>query len=58
MFGDSDRLPTYQDLQELKYMEMFIKEVLRLYPSVPVYGRELSEDTSFGWYILTMKNIA
>ncbi|XP_058823814.1 cytochrome P450 4C1-like [Topomyia yanbarensis] len=36
---------TYQVLQEFKYLEMAIKEALRLYPSVPFIGRHLLEDT-------------
>ncbi|XP_060524485.1 cytochrome P450 4C1-like [Cylas formicarius] len=36
--------PTFSHLQELHFMERCIKESLRLYPSVPFIGRELSED--------------
>lgn len=44
MFGDSDRPVTMSDLLKLKYLECCIKEALRLYPSVPMLGRTLSED--------------
>ncbi|XP_071055360.1 cytochrome P450 4C1-like [Onthophagus taurus] len=33
-----------EDLNELKYLECVIKESLRLYPSVPIVMRKLSED--------------
>ncbi|XP_023309982.1 uncharacterized protein LOC108904025 [Anoplophora glabripennis] len=44
VLGESDRLPTYEDLVEMKFMERCIKECLRLYPSVPLIARVAGED--------------
>lgn len=41
---DSSGSLTMEKLQNLPYLERFIKETLRIYPSVPVVSRELSED--------------
>jgi len=39
---------TMKDLSEMKYLECCIKEALRLYPSVPVIARKISEDIDIG----------
>jgi cytochrome P450 len=53
VFGNSERSITNADLQNLSYLECTIKETLRMFPSVPLLGRELQEDTFIGkFYIL------
>ncbi|CAG7786100.1 unnamed protein product [Allacma fusca] len=45
IFGDDrSRHVTTKDLAEMKYLELCIKEALRLYPSVPFLARYLNSD--------------
>lgn len=38
------RLPTMPDLERLPYLSAVIKEVLRLYPAIPVFPRQAADD--------------
>jgi cytochrome P450 family 4 len=42
--GDPLAKFTYDDLNQMKYLECVIKESLRMYPSVPIIGRIARED--------------
>jgi cytochrome P450 family 4 len=48
VLGDARQKPTYKDLQEMKYLERAVKEVLRLYPSVHLISRKLGDDLITG----------
>ncbi|KAJ8674728.1 hypothetical protein QAD02_010514 [Eretmocerus hayati] len=48
--GDRQRRPNLKDLKNMKYLDKCIKEALRLYPSVPILGRTISDDTVIGNY--------
>jgi cytochrome P450 len=46
------RLPTMQDLPNLPYTDMLVKETLRLYPPAWTTTREAQEEVTIGGYVL------
>lgn len=58
IFGNSTRSPTYEDLQDFRYLDLCLKESLRLYPSVPLISRISSKDiTTFTGYTIPKDTI-
>ncbi|XP_071440746.1 cytochrome P450 4C1-like [Hetaerina americana] len=52
-----DELSQTNFFNDMPYLERCIKESLRLYPSVPVISRKLSEDLQMGEYLLPADTI-
>lgn len=49
IFGEAKDTPaSHNDLQNMKYLEMVIKEALRLYTTVPFIARIVTEDIEYG----------
>jgi len=49
--GDHNRPVTYNDLIQMEYLERVIKETLRIFPPLPVFGRDLDEEMIIGDYV-------
>lgn len=45
---DPEKTVTMQQLNNLSYLELVIKESLRLYPSVPIFGRKVNKNLTIG----------
>jgi cytochrome P450 len=46
------RLPEFEDLPRLRYVEMVVKEAMRLYPLYPISARQALQDCEIGGYFV------
>jgi hypothetical protein len=50
IFGDSGRAATSRDLREMQYLELCIKEAMRMFPVAPIIARHLTGDVALCKY--------
>lgn len=57
IFGGNANAPiTHRQLNELKYMDLVIKETMRFYPPIPNFGRYVDHDIVLGKYFQQIIN--
>uniref|UniRef100_A0A6P4EF98 Cytochrome P450 4e3 n=1 Tax=Drosophila rhopaloa TaxID=1041015 RepID=A0A6P4EF98_DRORH len=54
MGDDMNRNASFQEISQMKYLDMFIKEVQRVYPSVPFIGRYCDKDYNISKQVLVI----
>ncbi|KAI6212872.1 Cytochrome P450 4V2 [Aphelenchoides besseyi] len=52
VLGDSQRDVSFEDIGRFRYLEACFKETLRLYPSVPLFARQMVENTQIHNHIV------
>ncbi|KAI6199019.1 Cytochrome P450 4V2 [Aphelenchoides besseyi] len=52
VLGDSQRDVSFEDIGRFRYLEACFKETLRLYPSVPLFARQMVENTKIHNHIV------
>lgn len=50
IFGDSNRPVTFEDIQNLKYLDQVVHETWRLYPPIPLIAKQPTKDIELGKY--------
>jgi cytochrome P450 family 4 len=51
-FGESDAEFSSSKLKDLKYLDMVLKEILRIRPAVPVVQKQLQNDVEIGGWTI------
>ena len=57
-FDSRDRRCRARNLTDMKYLDNCVKEVLRLYPSLPFFTRSISEEVCLGKIHVEMASFA